>query len=215
MTPEQLRLIVPSMPMDLATTGAAALNSAMARYNISATSQRQAYFVAQVLHETNGFMKMSESFDYAPDRLLLIWPSHFTPETARMYGRIDHVKPANQAMIANIAYANRMGNGSIESGDGWRYRGRGPGLTGRENYRKCGAALGINIEAVPDQVSLPNLGCAAFAWFWSVHGCNAMADAGDIVRLRVAINGGDIGLQACIDLTDHCMRVLNESGITT
>lgn len=38
-------------------------------------------------------------------------------------------------MIANIAYANRLGNGNIESGDGWRYRGAGVlEITEKDNY---------------------------------------------------------------------------------
>ena len=63
-------------------------------------------------------------------------------------------------MIANTAYANRMGNGSIESGDGWRYRGRGPGqLTGKDNYQRCGEALGLDLVSDPDQVASPAIGC--------------------------------------------------------
>ena len=62
-------------------------------------------------------------------------------ELARRYGRVERkigektvvVQPANQRMIANIAYAGRNGNGNIESGDGWRFRGKGIiQVTGRE-----------------------------------------------------------------------------------
>lgn len=56
------------------------------------------------------------------------------PALADKYGRTKTQK-ANREMIGNIAYANRIGNGSVESGDGYKYRGRGfIQLTGRINY---------------------------------------------------------------------------------
>jgi hypothetical protein len=85
-------------------------------------------------------------------------------------------------------YANRIGNGNEASGDGWRYRGRGPiQLTGRANYRACGAAIGMDIEATPDLVQEPVAGALAAAWFWSVNKLNALADA-DTVKSCEAIS---------------------------
>ena len=40
-------------------------------------------------------------------------------------------------VLANIAYANKNGNGDYNSGDGWRFRGSGlVQITGRKNYSK-------------------------------------------------------------------------------
>ena len=42
-----------------------------------------------------------------------------------------------EEQIFNIVYADRIGNGDINSGDGFKYRGRGPiQLTGKDNYKR-------------------------------------------------------------------------------
>jgi putative chitinase len=216
MTPDQLRHAVPSMPIAIAHDAAIAINAACARFDISTTLE-QAHFTVQCLHESRGFMKMVESLDYKAEQLLVVWPKHFTAETARMHGRVDHTNahpgeklhPANPAMIANIAYAKRFGNGSIESGDGFRFRGRGPGqLTFAENYRKCGAALGLNLLQFPEQVAQIQVGTAAFGWFWSTHGCAAPARVNNLGCVRLKVNGGDLGLDACEGLLDKLLEVL-------
>lgn len=209
MTLEQIARLLPHSPVPLLRQFLDALTCAMGRFAIN-TPQRQAAFIAQAIHESNGFARMTENLDYAADALVRIWPSRFTADTAHLYGRTT-AHAANQQMIANVAYANRMGNGSIESGDGWRYRGRGPGqLTGRDNYRLCGAALGVDLVQFPEQVALPTLGCAAFAWFWKSHGLNELADIGLIDHISGIINGGDLGLQARRDLTTDALAILTE-----
>lgn len=53
--------------------------------------------------------------------------------------------------------ARRLGN--LKAGDGARYCGRGPvGITGRYNYRKQGAKLGIDLENSPELAEQPDIG---------------------------------------------------------
>lgn len=204
----QLLSIAPAIGAARAQEFIDPLNAAMAWCGADASPERQAHFVAQALHESSNFSRMVESLNYAADRLLVIWPKHFTPETAQMYGRTA-THAANEAMIANTAYANRNGNGSIESGDGYRYRGRGIGqLTGRANYAACGAAIGLDLVGCPDQVAQPEAGCMAFAWFWKARGLNELADAGDVVRISHTINGGDLGLNEREALTRIALQTM-------
>lgn len=99
------------------------------KYNIN-TPLRLAHFLSQVNHESGDMKYIEENLNYSAKRLLQVFPKHFkTLEEAKKY----EYKPEK---IANKIYANRMGNGGDEaSGDGWRYRGRGPiQLTGKNNY---------------------------------------------------------------------------------
>jgi putative chitinase len=103
-----------------------------------------AIFLAQAAHETGGFTIVSESGNYSAQRLLEIFPKYFTPAQAKAYGR----KPK---AILSRAYANRMSNGSEASGEGWTFRGRGPmQTTGKNNYRRIGERLGVDLVANPD-----------------------------------------------------------------
>jgi putative chitinase len=75
------------------------------------TALRLAHFLAQCGHESGGFKAVSENLNYGAAGLQSIFKKYFTPESAKEYER----KPEK---IANIVYANRMGNGNQASGEG-------------------------------------------------------------------------------------------------
>ena len=194
MTPQQIATAT-GATLATATAWAGAINAACEQFQIN-TPRRQAAFLAQIGVESAGLTELVENLNYSAAALLLMWPARFTPADATAYGRtLAH--PADQVMIANIAYANRMGNGDVSSGDGWRFRGRGLiQLTGRWNYRRAGFALHMPLEANPDLVAQPQGASLTAAWYWAQHGCNAMADAGHFIAITQAINGGTNGLPA-------------------
>lgn len=194
------------------------LISVMSKYQIN-TPQRAAAFIAQLIHESNGFRSMEENFNYKPSALMATYNNskitRFPKILAEEYGRTtDHA--ANQPMIAMIAYANRMGNGPVDSGDGWRFRGRGPmQLTGRNNYKAFGDAIGKDLTRDPDQVSQPVLGALAAGWFWNQgnstgKSLNVLADAGKIDGISRVINGGDNGLEHRRSLYEQALRVMRK-----
>ena len=63
-----------------------------------------AHFLSQCAHESQNFKTVYENLNYSAKGLLKNFPNHFTPTQATNYER----KPE---MIANRAYANRLGNG--------------------------------------------------------------------------------------------------------
>ena len=105
-----------------------ALSQLLPKYSID-TKLRVSYFIAQCYHESGGFKRLQENLNYRAIGLRKIFKKYFpTDEMALSY---EH-KPEK---IANKVYGNRMGNGPEESGDGFKYRGRGLiQLTGKNNY---------------------------------------------------------------------------------
>jgi Predicted chitinase len=167
------------------------VNAAMDEFGITSIDD-QAIFIAQVGHESGGFTRIVENLNYSADGLLATFGKYFDAESAQKYGRTtEHA--ANQQAIANIVYANRMGNGYPGSNDGWSYRGRGLiQITGRDNYRDCGTGLGTDLLLVPQPLEQDDYAARSAAWFYASKGC--LKQAGDIVAVTKIINGGTNGL---------------------
>lgn len=93
--------------------------------------------------------------------------------------------------MAQSKYEGRQDLGNSCFGDGHRYCGRGLiQITGRSNYKACGNALGLDLEAHPEMLEAPNIAARSAAWFWASHGCNELADAGHFDAITKRINGG-------------------------
>ncbi|WP_435635267.1 glycoside hydrolase family 19 protein [Pseudomonas solani] len=170
-----------------------ALTSAVSRFSIT-TPARQSAFLAQCAHESAGFSRFAENLNYSAAGLAATWPGRFrgADEQPNALALAYQRRPA---VIANHVYANRMGNGDEESGDGWRFRGRGLlQITGRGMYQRCGEALGLPLLEQPDLLLQPEQAVLSAAWFWQSNGLNALADAGNFEAITRRINGGLNGL---------------------
>jgi putative chitinase len=112
-------------------------------------------------------------------------------------------------LIANMVYSSRMGNGPPQSGEGWKYRGRGlKQLTGKDNYKRCGDALNLDLVNNPDLLLEPMPAARSAGWFWKVNTLSPLADASDIKGMTKKINGGFIGLEARQALFDKIMAAI-------
>ena len=194
---------------DRAELFALPITAAAERFDID-TPARLARFVAQTAHESTRFTRVVENLNYSADGLASTWPARYRGKDGKPndLARKLHRRPRD---IANHAYANRMGNAGPESQDGWHYRGRGLiQLTGKDNYRAAGQALGIDLVNDPALLELPSHAAMSAAWFWNANNLNALADAGDDVRLTRAINGGTHGMRERLSLTARALRVLGQ-----
>lgn len=181
-----------------------ALSQLLPDYEIN-TPQRIAAFIAQCSHESGGFMTLKENLNYRPETLIKLFSKYFTLETAREYC----ARPNKQEAIANRIYASRMGNGPEESGDGFRYCGRGLiQLTGKENYTWFAASLNIPVEEASEYLQTFEGAAQSACWFWETNNLNQWADKGDILTLTKRINGGTIGLEDRIKHYEHALHVL-------
>lgn len=157
------------------------------------TNLRLAHFFSQCCHESNDFKITEENLNYSAQGLLKIFSKYFKDETtARQYEK-------QPMKIANLVYANRMGNGDTNSGDGYKYRGRGIiQLTGKDNYKKFSQDV-FNDNTVLDNPEMITINKAiavhSACWFWKKNNLNDLADKNDCLSITKKINGGINGLQ--------------------
>jgi putative chitinase len=180
------------------------LSGVMKDFNIT-NSFRLTHFLAQVAHESGNFKFVRENLNYSAEGLLKVFPKYFDINTAPLYAR----KPE---MIANIVYESRMGNGNRNTGDGWRFRGRGYlQLTGKTNYKAFGEFIGVDLLVNPDLVAT-KYPLTSAAWFfeknklWAI--CDQGVDLATIRKVTQRVNGGYNGISDRVSKTNVFLNLL-------
>ena len=204
MNAEQLRRIMPTAPEPWLEAMVSETERLLTNLD---TPREQASFIAQVAHESAELRHLEESLDYRAERLTVVWPRRFrTIDFAREY---EHAPEK----LANFVYATVNGNRGEASGDGWRYRGRGPfQLTGYRNYFSAGEWLDADLLVHPELVAIdPAIGVGTACWFWMVRGIDAYDDDEDVKAETKLINGGEIGLKQRQVYFDRALRILEEA----
>ena len=220
MTPKLEHLIAAGIKREVAERWLPHVAKALAEFNII-TPNTVAGWLAQTAHESGGYTMLEEDLRYRATTMAVVWPGRFAeqvPDPAKP-GKTKPKKDAKGAnipnrfalalerkpeAIANVVYANRMGNGPTESGEGWKFRGRGlKQLTGKDNHARCSKALNVDLVASPELLLQPEYATRSAAWFWYSNGCSKLIDGGqctrasleqDFIALTKKINGGTIGL---------------------
>ena len=161
------------------------------------TGLRLAMFLAQVREEVGPeFRVIRENLNYSEGALTKLYKA-FNEKLAEKYGRDEDTPVADQKAIANIAYANKLGNGNADSDgdgdmddddDGYKYRGAGClQITGKANFAEVQKRIvaKTGIEANPDTME----GFLLFGFsYWLWRDCYAAADTGNIDKVTAIIN---------------------------
>jgi putative chitinase len=208
-TPQRLALAFPRAPIQWLESACILCDG----WTVN-TKERQAAFMGQLAHESAEFTRMTENLRYTDaNRIALIFRKKFDTNSDK------EISPAELAVaqrfvnqpeaLANFVYAGRNGNGPMITGDGWRYRGRGPiQITGRNNYRDFGLAIKFDALAEPDTLLTPDVGMKSALWFWTTRGLNKLADIGDHEAITRRISGGLTGLADRLLYINKVMGVL-------
>ncbi len=177
------------------------------QFGIAAGRNRLHFFLAQIGHESGGLTITEENLNYSAARLMAVWPSRFrTLEAAQPFAN-------DPQKLANKVYADRMGNGSPASGDGWRFRGRGYAqITGRDGYRAIGAVAMIDLITDPDAAARPATALRVACAFWQWKGLSVSADRGDFIANTKRWNGGTIGMDDRWRWLREVQRIVHWSG---
>ncbi len=125
-------------------------------------------------------------------------------DEAEQYGRTTgkNGHKADQEAIANRVYANRNGNGNIETGDGWRYRGGGLiQVTGKSNYNSVNNTIksvcsSFKTEITPENITNTRESVISAMAFWYSNNINSKADNGmeatNVDSVTKMINSGEL-----------------------
>lgn len=170
------------------------------------TVNRVACWLAQMGHESGDFKFLVENLNYSAKGLRATFGKYFpTDQLARQYER-------QPEKIANRVYANRLGNGSEQSGDGWKFRGRGLiQVTGKNNYTDCSNTLYGDPKILVDDptiLSETDGAVRSACWFWNSRNLNSWADSLDNTTLTKKINGGTNGLDDRNQRLQRCLAAL-------
>lgn len=151
-----------------------------------------ANFMAQVTHESNGLNRLEESFRYTRGISQIPVQSAWREGAAALESARKDALMGKPERLAELMYGGR--NGNDEPGDGWKYHGRGYiQLTGKDNYRAAGEALGLDLVHKPELAADPKNASKIATWYWE----NRVPDQAkeDVKAATHAVNGKYNGLE--------------------
>ncbi len=190
-TGEQIKQLIPSLPQERPMIIADVINLVLPKYGLL-TPEVLPDFLAQVVHESNGFKAKAENLNYSAARLCAVWPSRFpTIADAQPFAN-------NPVALANKVYNGRMGN-KTGSNDGYDFRGAGfIQLTGRDIAEQYGTYVGnADTADLMERVRTEDYWAMdSAAWVFAINKkLIPLAMQNDIVGITKRINGGLIGLE--------------------
>lgn len=156
------------------------------------SDEEKAMFMATTAHESQDFTRLRERGGYKSVEQM---------QKAGIKRAINDPEGAAKAISEgvdaqfNFMYGGRMGNN--QEGDGAKYRGRGAiQITGKDNYRKIGKALNVDLVNNPEWLETnPALAAKASITWWEMRKKEdkdflAATQNGDFKTVTKAVNNG-------------------------
>jgi putative chitinase len=179
--------------------------------NDISTIRRIGAWIGQISVESGLIYDREENLNYSAQGLANTWPNRYAVDPrakVKVPNALAKKLNRNPMAIANNVYANRMGNGSEASGDGWKYRGFTlKQITGCSNWTAFGKSVGMTADQALAYGRTVEGSVAAAAWFWKTNGLNPLADSPGVEDETHRINGGYNGLD---DRRTRFNNVVNE-----
>jgi len=178
------------------------LNLTLKEFKIN-TCTRKAFFLAQIARETGDFSRIDEDLNYKTEKALHnFWSRGSHP---LLYSQATAFFDAPEK-LGNYVYRDIGENGNENSGDGYKFRGRGlMQITRKKGYRRFGEYCGTNLTTNPDLLlNNLNLLVRSAGWYWQ-HGVilkdgsekdiNIIADLEDFAKTTNLIHGSTSDLK--------------------
>ena len=216
LTERQLQGIMPRATAHNVAAWVGPLRDAMAAQGIN-TTQRMAGFLASVANETGQLTATTEASYYNTpiERIQKIF-GIAAPSAAQLALWKTFGRERFDVEFFNWVYddANRgpYTLGNDQSGDGYRYRGLGPGqITGKRNFRAVFRRMGLPEDSDPALLLDPARGAMAFGHYWQAAGNNARLDRGDVVGAMRVMNSGLKDFGPHLAHYDRALKVLKSA----
>jgi putative chitinase len=203
-TTAQMREMFPRAPAERIDKARDAFNECFENFELI-RCLRKAHLFAQILQESGVELDpKGENTRYSRANIKALWPKR---DLLRQYPDLGALvdKPyasRDGEAIANRVYAGRLGNGPVESGDGWRFRGHGYiQITGRKTFKAVQETMdarypknGVDILTDGEEVVKPRGGMISAMAYWFWKGLNPTADLGDadatVNKITHLVRGG-------------------------
>lgn len=133
-----------------------------------------ASLIGMCIGESKGFTTFAEDMYYTtPDVLRRVFPSFFAGSNPKARAE-DYLRQPEK--LGNFVYANRFGNGGVETGDGYRYRGKGAiHLTFKAGFQEFFKAVGMPLNSDPDYLLTPEGAMRSACWYFKRYKCDVAA----------------------------------------
>lgn len=162
--------------------------------------------------ESSGGKVLSENLNYSSDALMQFFPSSYPKD-----GVLATDEARHPVLIANRAYALKMGNGDRLSGDGWKYRGRGLiQLTGKwiyEQYFTWNKTPGLDPDLLCTDITHAALSAYWYLFIYLTTRFTNFAEADDLHACRKLVNSACLGFDIFEKKYHYYLDLLNSGAL--